>query len=137
MSSTSLTDLAHTLLKNASELEAYFNATNQPAPTFNEHYPPELPLSEDMQSVRSLIVDTCLELHDLVVGPAMLLRPTVRKISYHAYVEIGTESFNSLMGLLCNSSTSMTLPRKFRLTGKHPSFPLRSRAILKKPTFAA
>lgn len=77
MSMASLKGLATSILENASKLEAYLQDMGQPLPSFEQDYPPELPLSSEMQAVRTSAVDACLELHDLLVGPAMLLRPTV------------------------------------------------------------
>ena len=77
MSTTRLTDLAKVILNNASQLERYFNDNNLDTPTFDEHYPSELPLSSDMQPVRQKAVDAARDLQDLLIGPAMLLRPVV------------------------------------------------------------
>ena len=83
----SLKTLAQATLDNASKIEDYLQENQQPLPSFDEHYPPELPLSSEMQNVRTAAVDACLELHDLLVGPAMLLRPTVRFILDSNFVQ--------------------------------------------------
>lgn len=77
MAATRLTDLSKSILENATELESYFNENKLPMPSFDEHAPPELPLSPEMQQVRQKAVDASMELQDLLIGPAMLLRPVV------------------------------------------------------------
>ena len=77
MSTTRLTDLAKAILENTGKLEEYFNANKLPLPSFEEHSPPELPLSPELQQVRAKAVDAATELQDLLIGPAMQLRPVV------------------------------------------------------------
>lgn len=77
MSTTRLTDLAKGILENAQKVEAYLSANDLPQPSFDEHSPPELPLSPEMQQIRQKAVDSAMELQDLLNGPAMQLRPVV------------------------------------------------------------
>lgn len=77
MSTTRLTDLAKAILENAGKVEEYLNTNKLPLPSFEEDSPAELPLSLEMQQVRQKAVDSAMELQDLLVGPAMLLRPVV------------------------------------------------------------
>lgn len=77
MSTRSLKALAQAILANAEKLENYFESNNLPQPSFEEHAPAELPLSPEMQVVRQQAVDDATELQDLLIGPAMLIRPVV------------------------------------------------------------
>ena len=77
MSSNKLTDLARAILDSASKLEQHFHENQLEPPSFEEHYPPELPLTDEMQLVRQKAVDSAMELQDLLIGPAMQLRPVV------------------------------------------------------------
>ncbi|KAI9728204.1 MAG: hypothetical protein M1828_004665 [Chrysothrix sp. TS-e1954] len=77
MSAKSLTDIARDILENATKLEDYFSANGLEQPSFDEHTPAELPLSPEFQPVRQRALDALTDLHDLLVGPAMLLRPVV------------------------------------------------------------
>lgn len=79
MSARSLKALAQAILANAEKLEDYFEANNLTQPSFEEHAPAELPLSPEMQTVRQQAVDDATELQDLLIGPAMQLRPVVCK----------------------------------------------------------
>lgn len=77
MASSRLIALAQTILDNASQLDSYFKENKLPEPSFHEHFPPDLTLDGPMTAVRASAVGATLELHDLLVGPAMCLRPVV------------------------------------------------------------
>ena len=87
MSTTRLTDLAKVILENAQKVEEHLKANNEPQPSFDEHSPPELPLSSEMQQAKQKTIDSAMELQDLLNGPAMQLRPvvsnTMRNIDKH------------------------------------------------------
>lgn len=77
----SLTTLAKTILENASTLEGYFRSNGLQMPTFDEHALSDLPLSSEMEKVRSAALDAATEMRDLLTGPAMLLRPVLNATS--------------------------------------------------------
>lgn len=89
MSSARLTDLARTILQQTSLIENHFNANNFPLPSFDEHSQPELSLpSPELQQARQEAVEAAVELQDLLMGPAMQLRPVLNAV--RIYIESRT-----------------------------------------------
>ncbi|CAK3814349.1 O-methyltransferase [Lecanosticta acicola] len=84
MSTASITDLAKSILENAQKVEDYLKANNLPQPSFDEHSPPELPLSPEMQQIRQNAVDAAMDLEALLIGPVMQLRPVLNGASLNA-----------------------------------------------------
>ncbi|KAI9727461.1 MAG: hypothetical protein M1828_006403 [Chrysothrix sp. TS-e1954] len=84
MSATHLSDLASAILDNATKLDNYFNQSGIDPPSFEEHAAAELSLSPEMQQARQQATDAAIELQDLLMGPAMLLRPVLNGTSLQA-----------------------------------------------------
>lgn len=98
MASTRLTDLARTVLQQTSLIEDYFNTNNLPPPSFDEHSPAELPLTAKLQPARQRAIDAAMELQDLLMGPAMQLRPVLNATSLQAIYKYNIPSHVPLDG---------------------------------------
>lgn len=74
-----LVQLAKQLLSNVSELDAHITSHNLPQPTFDIGGPPDYDLKSTSSDANRLSALECaIEIHDLLLGPTMILRPTVR-----------------------------------------------------------
>ncbi|KAL9051394.1 MAG: hypothetical protein Q9162_006048 [Coniocarpon cinnabarinum] len=51
MSANTLPNLAKVIQENAAQLEEYFHTDEQPMPSFEPPYPPELPLSPELHTL--------------------------------------------------------------------------------------
>ena len=78
MSATSLTDLARAILDSAQQVEDYLRTNNLPQPSFDEHSPPEVSVSPELQQVKQKAIDAAIDIRHLLEGPAMQARPVVR-----------------------------------------------------------
>ena len=78
MASTRLSELVQRVQVNTGKVNDYLEAHGLPAPSFDEHGPVDLQLnSKEVAEARIAAMEAALELHDLLLGPAMCLRPVV------------------------------------------------------------
>ena len=78
MSSSRITELAELIQANTRKVQGYLVEHRLPLPSFDEDGPIDLNLeSEDIQDARTSVMEASLELHDLLLGPSMCLRPVV------------------------------------------------------------
>ncbi|KAL4910753.1 hypothetical protein BDW74DRAFT_141781 [Aspergillus multicolor] len=74
-----IVELAARIQQRTADINAYLQENNLPQPTFDEDGPTEQSLmSEEMVKARDDVLSATLELHNLILGPAMCLRPMVR-----------------------------------------------------------
>lgn len=79
MRSTRIADLAAQIQENTAKVDKYLRSNGLPSPSFDEDGPVDFRIEdEDVQNARETALDASLELHQLLLGPAMCLRPVVR-----------------------------------------------------------
>lgn len=79
MASTRIAELAASVQENTVKVDEYLRSKGLPCPSFDEDSPLDFGIEdEDIKKARQVALDSSLELHDLLGGPEMLLRPTVR-----------------------------------------------------------
>ena len=79
MSSSRITELATLVQINTAKVDNYLREHHLPFPSFNEDGPVEFRIeSDDIENARTAAMEASLELHDLLLGPSMCLRPVVR-----------------------------------------------------------
>ena len=79
MSSSRITELATLVQINTAKVDHYLREHNLPFPSFNEDGPVDFRIeSDDIENARTAAMEATLELHDLLLGPSMCLRPVVR-----------------------------------------------------------
>ena len=87
MDPTRITELAAEIQENMAKVDQYFQRNGLPTPSFGEDGPVDFQIgSGEIQTAREKAIDSSLELHQLLLGPALLLRPVVR---FH----VGTTSY--------------------------------------------
>lgn len=73
-----IVQLAKQILENTSRLDNYLQEKRLPSPSFNEDGPVDFGIkSEEIEKAREVALDSSLELHNLLLGPALCLRPVV------------------------------------------------------------
>lgn len=78
MSSSRITELATLVQANTAKVDKYLRQHNLPFPSFNEDGPVDFQIdSDEVQNARTAAMEASLELHDLLLGPSMCLRPVV------------------------------------------------------------
>lgn len=78
MRSTRIADLAAQIQENTTKVDKYLRSKGLPSPSFDEDGPVDFGIEdEDVQNARETALDASLELHQLLLGPAMCLRPVV------------------------------------------------------------
>ena len=78
MSSSRITELATLVQVNTARVDGYLREHNLPFPSFDEDGPVDFKISsEEIQDARTAAMEASLELHDLLLGPSMCLRPVV------------------------------------------------------------
>lgn len=78
MSSSRITELAAVVQANTTKNDGYLRERHLPFPSFDEDGPVNFKLkSEEIQKARTTIMEASLELHGLLLGPSMCLRPVV------------------------------------------------------------
>lgn len=91
MASTRIAELAASIQENTRNVDEYLQRKGLPSPSFDEDGPVDFKIDdEDIQKAREVALESSLELHELLLGPALLLRPVVhlhlrksdRKIPY-------------------------------------------------------
>lgn len=76
--STRIAELAALIQRCTSDIDSYLQHNQLPSPTFDEDGPIDLKLpSGKLSAARDSVLDATAELHDLLLGPALCLRPVV------------------------------------------------------------
>ena len=71
-------ELAKQILANTNEVDGYLSCNNLPQPSFNVDGPVDFGIkSAEVEVSRLSAIESTMELQDLLLGPTMLLRPTV------------------------------------------------------------
>ena len=79
MPSSRIIELATLVQTNTAKVDSYLREHNLPFPSFDEDGPVDFRIeSDDIQNARTAAMEASLELHDLLLGPSMCLRPVVR-----------------------------------------------------------
>lgn len=79
MASTRIADLAAQIQDNTAKVDQYLQEKSLPSPSFDVDGPVDFNIEdEDIQEAREKALESSLELHQLLLGPAMCLRPVVR-----------------------------------------------------------
>lgn len=70
--------LARSILDNTGKVEEHCRRNNVALPSFDEHADPDIEYKDaDVEAARVAAIDASEELRDLLIGPAMCLRPVV------------------------------------------------------------
>ncbi len=78
MASTRITQLAALIEENTAKVNDCLQNKGLPSPSFDEDGPVDFGIeSEDIRNARVTALESSLELHDLLLGPALCLRPVV------------------------------------------------------------
>ncbi|CAF9913897.1 hypothetical protein IMSHALPRED_001473 [Imshaugia aleurites] len=116
MPSTRIAELAAQIQDNTAKVDHYLQSRSLPSPSFHEDGPVDFQIEdEEIQKARETALDSSLELHQLLLGPAMCLRPlngvslqAIYKYSIASHVPIhGTITFASLAHK-CSTTTSLS-----------------------------
>ena len=76
MADTRIVQLATDIIKNTTKVDAYLNVKGLPTPSFHEDGPVDFGIeSEDISRAREKAIDASLELHNLLLGPSLTVRP--------------------------------------------------------------
>lgn len=85
MASTRIADLAAQIQENTAKVDQYLQSKNLPSPSFHVDGPVDFQIEdEEIQKARETALDSSLELHQLLLGPAMCLRPVLNGVSLQA-----------------------------------------------------
>lgn len=75
---TRIAELAAQIQKNTIKVDEYLQSRDLPSPSFDEDGPVDFGIeSEEIAKARERAREASLELHDLLLGPALCLRPIV------------------------------------------------------------
>ena len=78
MASTRIAELAAQIQENTAKVDQYLQSKGLPSPSFDVDGPVDFKIDdEEIQKARETALDSSLELHQLLLGPAMCLRPVV------------------------------------------------------------
>lgn len=98
MTSTRIAELAARIQKNTLKVDEYMRLNGLPSPTFDEDGPVDFKIhSREVQEARVIAIDSTLELHQLLLGPALCLRPVVRMKQERARCYGSSLLFSSLL----------------------------------------
>ena len=79
MADSRILELSKLINTSVNDVHAYLKEAKKPMPSFDEDGPPDLALeSPDAKEQMETAASACLELHDLLIGPALTLRPIVK-----------------------------------------------------------
>ncbi|QKX63471.1 uncharacterized protein TRUGW13939_10641 [Talaromyces rugulosus] len=82
MASTRIAELAARIQLRTSDIDSYLQHNQLPSPAFDEDGPVDLNLPNgDLSAAREQVLDATLELHDLLLGPSLCLRPVYNGLS--------------------------------------------------------
>lgn len=86
MASTKIAELAAQIQENTAKVDRYLQSRELPSPSFHEDGPVDFNIEDEkVQEAREIALDSSLELHQLLLGPALCLRPVV---STHIHIRI-------------------------------------------------
>ena len=78
MTSTRINELAVTIQENTFKVDDYMSRKGLRSPSFEEDGPVDFKInSPEIEEARMIAIDSTLELHQLLLGPALCLRPVV------------------------------------------------------------
>lgn len=78
MTATRIAELAACIQQRTLDIDSYLKQNQLPTPSFDEDGPSDLQLSNsNIAAARQQVLSATLELHDLLLGPALCLRPVV------------------------------------------------------------
>ena len=78
MRSTRIAELAAQIQENTAKVDKYLRSKGLPSPSFDVDGPVDFKIEdEDIHNARETAIDASLELHQILLGPAMCLRPVV------------------------------------------------------------
>ena len=80
MAASRIAQLSGLIAVNVAKLEGYLNENNLPFPSFDVDGPVKINYSSDapeIEAARTAAVEASIELHDLLQGPILALRPMV------------------------------------------------------------
>jgi hypothetical protein len=78
MSSSRIAILAAKIYENTVVVDDYLSSKGLPSPSFDERGPLDLGIeAEEVRKASEVARESSLELHDLLLGPALCLRPLV------------------------------------------------------------
>ena len=81
MTSTRITELAIRIQENTFKVDDYMSRKGLPSPSFDEDGPVDFKISSpEIEEARITAIDSTLELHQLLLGPALCLRPVVSMV---------------------------------------------------------
>ena len=90
MASTKIAELAAQIQENTAKVDQYLQSRGLPSPSFDQDGPIDFNIvDEQVQKAREIALDSSLELHQLLLGPALCLRPVV---STHVHIHVQTLS---------------------------------------------
>lgn len=79
MALTRIAELAATVQENTVKVDEYLHCKGLPSPSFDEDGPVDLGIEdEEVKKALEVALESSLELHNLLLGPALILRPVVR-----------------------------------------------------------
>lgn len=92
MASTKIAELAAQIHQNTAKVDQYLQSRGLPSPSFNQDGPVDFNIDdEQVQEAREIALDSSLELHQLLLGPALCLRPVVSTRTHiHIHIHIQT-----------------------------------------------
>ena len=76
-----ISELAAVISSNTAKVNEFLKDNCLPFPSFEEDGPLNLGLSPEAEQARIAVLEASTEIHDLLLGPIELLRPTVRLIN--------------------------------------------------------
>ena len=78
MAPTRIAELAASIEENIARVDDYLQCKHLPSPSFDEDGPVDFGIeSEEIQKACEVARESSIELHDLLLGPEMCLRPVV------------------------------------------------------------
>ena len=81
MTSTRITQLAVRIQENTLKIDHYMSRKGLPSPSFDEDGPVDFKItSPEIEEARMIAIDSTLELHQLLLGPALCLRSVVSMV---------------------------------------------------------
>lgn len=73
-----IAELAALVQSNTDLVDRYLREHDLPSPSFEENGPVDFGIAlQEIQDARNVAIDASMELHELLLGPAMCLRPVV------------------------------------------------------------
>ncbi|KAL5341993.1 O-methyltransferase-like protein [Aspergillus crustosus] len=94
-----IVELAAHIQQRTADIDAYLQENNLPQPSFDEDGPTEHNLtSEEMVKARDDVLGATLELHNLILGPAMCLRPFLNGVSLQAIYKYNIAAYVPVHG---------------------------------------